>query len=85
MAANRVYIAGDTSSLEIVAINLTGADPLEFISGSFRSCPEERRVCSVYLNIAGAVLEMRFEFTAPSFVETTITGKPVYRTQDSLT
>lgn len=84
MSTNTVYIAGDTSSLNILASNLTGLDPLEFISGSFRSCPEERRVCSVFLNIAGKSFELRFELVSPSFVEHTITGKPIYSGQDAL-
>jgi len=84
MSATQVAIAGDTSTLSIIAINLTGVDPLEFISGSFRSCPEEQRVCNVFLNIAGASFELRFEFTSPSFVEHTITWASGYRVHDSL-
>jgi hypothetical protein len=84
MASNRVYIAGDSSALEIVASNLTGADPLEFVNGSFRSCPEERRVCSVVLNVAGVIFELRMEFLSPAFVEHSVVGAPVYSGQDAL-
>jgi hypothetical protein len=81
---NTVYIAGDSSSLRLEAKNLTTDDPLEFISGTFRSTPEERRVCVVFFNFLGQTFELRFEFTSPEFVEHSITGKAVTQTQDTL-
>jgi hypothetical protein len=86
MATNTIDVAGDSSQLLIQATNLSGLDPLEFLSGSFRSSPEERRVCTVFFIAAGGTepFQLRFEFTSPLFIEHSVTGKPVYRTQDAL-
>lgn len=77
---NTVHIQGDSSNLLIRATNLNDPDPLEFLSGSFRSSAEERRVATVFFVTAGGTktFQLRFEFTSPSFIEHDITGKPVY-------
>ena len=81
MAVNTVQLVGDQSSLIIDGVNITAVDPVVFLSGSFRASPEERRVASVFmsLEIGTKTVEMRLEFSDPSFVQTTITGRPVYR------
>lgn len=80
MATNTVEIAGDTSSLLVNATNITGADELAFISGSFRSSPDERRVVTIFMEVGGTgkTFEMRLEFSDPQFIETTITGRNIY-------
>lgn len=78
MAVNLVSIRGDSTQLTTRAINLTGPDPIEFISGSFRGGPEERRVCSIFFDINTKTFELRFEFQHSAFAETTITGVPIY-------
>ena len=81
MATNSVEIVGDTCNLHISATNTSGADEISFLSGSFRSSPEERRVASVFFDIGGTKsLELRFEFFNGVFIETTIYGKPLYDT-----
>lgn len=78
MATNVVCLRGDSSAMTLKLTNLTGPDPLEFIVGSFRSTPEERRVATVVLIIGGNQrFQVRFEFTSGVFVEHTITGKPL--------
>ena len=80
--ATKVHVIGDSSNLDIAASPLGASPELEFLSGSFRSSPEERRVCTVFLGIAGTakVFQLRLEFTDAAFIEHSVTGKPVYRT-----
>ena len=86
MATNVVNITGDSCSLRLEATNITGADPLEFLSGTFRSSAEEKRICTVFFITGGGtqIFQLRFEFISPKFVEHSILGTPVYRTEDSL-
>ena len=79
MATSVVEIVGDSSNLLIQATNSTGPDAIEFLSGSFRGCVEERRICTVFFVIGGVkTLEVRIEFSDPAFIETNIFGKPLY-------
>lgn len=78
MATVIVQITGDTSSLTCKATNLTGADELVVLSGSFRGTSDDRRVCSLFLDTAGKTLEIRLEFIDQTLVETTFFGKPIY-------
>lgn len=81
MATNSVHLAGDQSSLLLEATNLTAVDPVVFLSGSFRGSPEERRVASIFIALEAGTrtLEIRLEFSDPAFVQTTVTGKSVYK------
>lgn len=81
MATNSVHLAGDQSSLLLEATNLTAVDPVVFLSGSFRGSPEERRVASIFIALEAGTrtLEIRLEFSDPVFVQTTVTGKSVYK------
>ncbi len=85
MAVSTVSITGDNSNLTLRAVNLTGASPLEYLSGAFRGSPEERRICHVFLITAGGAktFEVAFTFMAPIFVEHTVKGVPVYQNIDS--
>lgn len=78
MANNIIALVGDSSNLTIRTAPVTGTDPLDFVSGSFRSCPEERRIAVVFLNTAGKNIKLRLEFTSGQFVEHTITGAQIY-------
>lgn len=78
MATNLVSIIGDTGTISLKATNVTSVDPIEFISASYRPGPDERRVISVFLNVAGKSCELRFEFFEPSFPEIDIVGKKLY-------
>lgn len=75
MATNLVAVAGDTSTCSIRATNLTGVDPIEFISGSFRGAPDERRVMNVFFASGVKEFELRFEFTDPAFAMLDYKGK----------
>jgi hypothetical protein len=73
-----VEIVGDSCNLAIAATNLTG-DEIEFLSGSFVGSPDERRVANVFFIIGGTkTFVLRFEFFDPTFIETTLTGKPIF-------
>lgn len=77
MPVTTVSLAGDRSWLTIRAQNITGPDSVDFLSGSFRSTPEERRVASVFLEVTTAPaksFELRFEFSDVAFTETNIKG-----------
>jgi hypothetical protein len=74
MASNRVQIVGDRCNLDLVGTNLEGENALEFVIGAFRSSPEERRVATVFFNVAGSQFSLRFEFTSNAFVEHSIKG-----------
>lgn len=77
---NLVVLRGDTSSLTIKSTNITGPTPLEFIIGSFRSTPEERRVSTTLHNIGGNKrFQLRVEFTSAQFVEHSITGASLFK------
>lgn len=67
MATQLVSISGEQSVLALRATNITGPDPLDIISGSFRASPDERRVCSAFFGIGAGTIELRFEFTDYSF------------------
>lgn len=84
MATNVVEIVGDSSHMRLETTDISGPDPLEFLSGSFRSTPEERRVVNVFLTANGAILSLRFEFTSQLFPEHSITGARIYNTEDAL-
>ncbi len=81
MAVNTVSIIGDQSYLHVYATNLTGAFPLEFLSGSFRGTVEERRVASIFLVINDTeFFEVRLEFSDQAFTTTDIKGKSLKST-----
>jgi len=84
MADTNVAVIGDSSHLVVTTSRTTALDPLEFLSGSFRGGPEERRVANVFLITAGGTktLTLRFEFTDPAMIEHSITGKPVFINAD---
>ena len=77
---NTVQIAGDTGALTLEATNLTGPSPLEFLSGSFRGCVEEKRVASVFLVTGGGTktFELRFDWTDPALIEHSVAGAAVF-------
>ena len=78
MAVTTVSLAGDRSWLTLRAQNVTGPDSIDFLAGSFRSTPEERRAASVFLEInttPAKTFELRLEFSNVAFTETTITGR----------
>lgn len=78
MASNAVEIVGDSGTLRIVATPLA-ANTIEFLSGTFRSTPEERRVVTVFFIVdATKTFELRFEFTDSQFIETNIFGRRIY-------
>ena len=83
MATNSVDIAGESSNLFLRLTNLTGANTLDFISGSFKGTGTERRIAVAFLGIGAKVLQVRFEFIDPAFIETDIKGNPLYTTQRS--
>ena len=74
MTTNSVQIAGDESNLKIVATNLTGADALEFESGSFKGSAEEVRLTSVIMTAGAKVFSLRLKWTDGMFNRTTIVG-----------
>lgn len=89
MADNTVVILADTATLSLRAQPANPAsDPLEFSSGSFKGCVDERRVASMVLAIPASskLFSLRFEFTDPSLATMDIKGVPMYLTdEDRLT
>lgn len=80
MAVNTVHVVGDQSNIVLHVSNITAVDVPEFLSGSFRGSPEERRIMSIFLSLESGTktIELRFEFTDPLFVQQNIVGKSVY-------
>lgn len=82
---NNVTITTDTGVLRLRGRPLLAADPtMEFLSGSFKGSPDERRVAFVVAAIpdGSKVFSLRFEFTDPALAGSDIYGTPMYSTDE---
>jgi len=79
VSTNLVDIAGDSSNLFLRLTNLSGANSLDFIGGSFKGTSEERRVCVIFVGVGNKVIRLRYEFLDPAFPQLSLNGTPLYQ------
>lgn len=90
MADLVVEIIGDTGHLRWHALDSRAFSLVEFLVGSFRPSPDERRVVTTAFNFrlptstgdANINLHLRLEFTDPLLATIDTIGRPVYLTAE---